>query len=488
MAAAHALLTATIVCGAEAAEGGGWEKGYYQKLSLSSGQVDPQTDSDTVEPLGPLMYFRSSDTVRTWAFTPLFSYTKDEATDFAEFDFVYPLLSLDRFGTEYRFHIAQLFAFAGGQTQTQTNYHRFTLFPVYFQQRSSIPELNYTAVIPFYGHLQNRIFRDEIKWVMLPIYIQTRKRDMVTDNYFYPFFHLRHGTGLTGWQFWPFYGREHKEITTATNDWGEPQIVGGHDERFVLWPIYVKASSEIGTDNPVRQQAILPFYSSYRSPRRDSITAPWPIGYTHTEDREKKYTEIGAPWPLIVFAHGSGKHTSRVFPFYSRASTGVVESDFYLWPVYKYNRINSAPLDRERTRILFFLFSNTSDKNTETGERRVHTDLLPFFTRRRELNGDATFQILTILEPFLPNNKSVDRNYSPVWALWRTEKTAKTGAHSESLLLNLYHHETSPEHKKLSLLFGLVQYQSSPNGHGWRFFFLPNAKAKSAKAEPMAAK
>jgi len=104
------------------------------------------------------------------------------------------------------------------------------------------------------------------------------------------------------------------------------------------------------------------------------------------------------------------------------------------------------------------------------------------------LNGDATFQILTILEPFLPNNKSVDRNYSPVWALWRTEKTAKTGAHSESLLLNLYHHETSPEHKKLSLLFGLVQYHSSPNGHGWRFFFLPAGKPKSAQAEPGAAK
>ena len=44
------------------------------------------------------------------------------------------------------------------------------------------------------------LFRDEIFFVMFPIYSQTRKKDVVTDNYLYPFFHLRHGDGLHGWQ------------------------------------------------------------------------------------------------------------------------------------------------------------------------------------------------------------------------------------------------------------------------------------------------
>src|SRR2546428_7304184 len=112
--------------------------------------------------MGPLFYHRRSDTTRTWALTPLFSYTVDEDTDWAEFDFVYPIAGYDRFGSEYRFHIFQLFNFSGGKTQTDTNVDRFTLFPLYFQQRSTIPKKNYTAVLPFYGTLKHRLFIDEI--------------------------------------------------------------------------------------------------------------------------------------------------------------------------------------------------------------------------------------------------------------------------------------------------------------------------------------
>src|SRR5258706_6567547 len=169
------------------------------------------------EILGPVFYYEHKESARLWAVPPLFSYTLDDEVDFSEFDFVYPVLTYDRFGSEYRFQIFQLFSFAGGKTQSETNVSRFTLFPIYFQQRSAIPEKNYTAVIPFYGHLKNRLFRDEVSFVMMPIYVQSRKRDVVTDNYVYPFVHLRHGDGLEGWQFWPFVGHEHKVVTTETN-------------------------------------------------------------------------------------------------------------------------------------------------------------------------------------------------------------------------------------------------------------------------------
>ena len=111
-------------------------------------------------------------------------------------------------------------------------------FPFYFQQRSPDPNENYTALFPLYGHLKNRLFRDEIFFVLFPIYGETRKRDVVTDNYLYPFFHLRHGDGLQGWQFWPLVGSEHKDVTTKTNGFGETEIIGGHDKFFALWPIY----------------------------------------------------------------------------------------------------------------------------------------------------------------------------------------------------------------------------------------------------------
>src|ERR1043166_8819752 len=169
------------------------------------------------EALGPLFYYEDKDSQGTWAMPPLWSLTRDPLTDFTEFALLYPVIGLDRFGSEYRWHIFQVFSFAGGQNQDEQKARRFTLFPFYFRQRSGNPDQNYTAFFPIYGQLKNRLLRDEIFFVMFPIYGRSRKRDVVTDNYLYPIFHVRHGNQLTGWQFWPLVGHEHKGVTTKTN-------------------------------------------------------------------------------------------------------------------------------------------------------------------------------------------------------------------------------------------------------------------------------
>ena len=124
------------------------------------------------------------------------------------------MLTYERFGTEYRWQLAQLLSFSGGQNPEDGLARRFTIFPLYFQQRSPDPNKNYTALFPLYGHIQDRLFRDEIFFVLFPLYVETQKRDVVTDNYLFPIFHLRHGDGLQGWQFWPLVGNEHKDVTT----------------------------------------------------------------------------------------------------------------------------------------------------------------------------------------------------------------------------------------------------------------------------------
>src|SRR5437016_8920631 len=56
-----------------------------------------------IEILGPVFYYEHKESARLWAVPPLFSYTLDDEVDFSEFDFVYPVLTYDRFGSEYRF-------------------------------------------------------------------------------------------------------------------------------------------------------------------------------------------------------------------------------------------------------------------------------------------------------------------------------------------------------------------------------------------------
>jgi len=424
------------------------------------------------EALGPFFYSEQKETQRIWAVPPLLSYTRDPGTESKEFDFLYPVMTYDRYGGQYRWQFFQLLSFAGGPTQQETARDRFTLFPLYFQQRSSDPGENYTAVFPFYGHLEHRLFRDEIFFVMFPLYGETRKKDVVTDNYVWPIVSLRHGDGLHGWKVWPLMGNEHKDVTIETNGFNDVTTIGGHDSFFALWPLFFNTKSGIGTTNEQWEQTSIPAYSVLRSPNRDSTTVIWPF-FNYVDDREKKYHEWDAPWPLIVFARGEGKTTTRVWPFYSQAHNATQESDFYLWPIYKYNRLNSAPLDSRHTRICFFLYSDLTVKNTETEAARRKVDFWPFYTYRRDFNGNNRLQVLALLEPFLSTSKSIARDYSPLWSVWRAEKNPQAGATSQSLLWNLYRHESRPDSKKCSLLFGLFQYQSSPEGKNVRLFYIP---------------
>lgn len=434
-------------------------------------------EGERTEALGPLFYSEQRAAQATMALPPFFCRVINAEAGSEEHDFLYPLLTYDRFGSEYRWQLFQLLSFAGGRNQAETEARRFTLFPFYFQQRSTNSGLNYTALVPFYGNLKGRLFKDEISFAAFPIYARTRKRDVITDNYLYPFFHLRTGDGLRGWQFWPLYGTEHKEITAKTNGFGDIELLPGHDKLFAPWPFFLKHTTGIGSDNPQKQVAVLPLFSSLRSPNRDSTTVLWPL-ITWTDDREKKYREVDAPWPLIVFADGEGKTTRRVFPLFSHAQSPNVQSDFYLWPAYKYKRIRSGPLDRERTRILLFLYSDVEEKNTETGKQRTRNDLWPLFAHRRDNNGSTRLQILAPLEPFLPNSKSIDRNWSPVWSVWRAEDNPVAGTASRSLLWNLYRSETAPASKKNSLFFGLFQYHSDAESKRWRLFYIPLTKSK----------
>jgi hypothetical protein len=432
------------------------------------------------EAVGPLFYQELSDTQRITAVPPLFSYTTDEAAGLKEFDILYPLLTYDRYGDQYRWQLFQLLNLAGGPTSVESSRNRFTIFPVYFQQRSADPRENYTAVFPLYGRLKNRLFRDEIYFIMFPIFGETKKRGgVVTDNYVYPFFHLRHGPGLEGWQFWPLLGHEHKDVTTVTNGFNEIQTVPGHDNVFVLWPIYFNDHTGLGTTNPVWQQGALPFYNFERSPNRDSTTVIWPF-FSHIDDREKQYREWDAPWPLVEFARGKGKTTTRVWPFFSQAHNATLQDDFYLWPVYKYSRARLDPLDRTRTRILLFLYSDTVDKNIQTQAAARRTYLTPFFLKRKDFNGNTRLQIFAPLEPFVQGSHKIERDYSPLWSVWRQESNPQTGATSQSLLWNLYRRDSTPGHKKVSLLFGLFQYQSGPEGGRARLFYIPVGKRATA--------
>src|SRR3954447_20919569 len=69
---------------------------------------------ERTEAVGPFFYSDEIEEQYRWAIPPLMSWTHDRGIDSEEFDFLYPILTWDRFGKEYRFQILQVFNFAGG--------------------------------------------------------------------------------------------------------------------------------------------------------------------------------------------------------------------------------------------------------------------------------------------------------------------------------------------------------------------------------------
>jgi hypothetical protein len=224
-------------------------------------------------------------------------------------------------------------------------------------------------------------------------------------------------------------------------------------------------------------------YAQSRSPQRDYTSVIWPF-FAWIDDRGGKYREWELPWPIVIVARGDGKTITRVFPLFSQAHDGEQESDFYLWPIYRYNHFHAGVFDRERTRILFYLFGNLTEKNTDTGGVRHRVALWPLFTWQRDFNDKERLQILALIEPVLPNNRGVERNWSPLWSLWRSEGNPKAGAASQSLLWNFYRYDTTPTAKKCSLLLGLFQYQSVSQTKRLRLLYVPVFKWHRQMSQP----
>ena len=455
---------------------------------------------ERTECAGPFYYSQHTEDENTLAYPPFYSCYQNPSVQSHEDEYLYPLLTSLRYGNEWRWQFFQLISFSGGKQQAGDKIDRFTLYPLYFYQRATDTNLDYTALAPFYGHLKNRLFHDEIFFVMFPFYAETRKRDVVTDNYLFPFVHVRHGDGLNGWQFWPFVGHEEKISTLHTNGFGDIATIPGYDRYFYLWPLCIVQNNRIGTNTPEqipitrakslagpkttvvpeKIRASIPLFVYSRSPEIDATTVIWPF-FTWIDNREKKYREWQMPWPFVVFARGEGKTTDRVFPIFSQSHNATKESDSYLWPLYTYGRTHSDPLDLRRTRVLFYLYSDVTEKNTQTGAQKERLDMWPFFTWHHDFNGNERLQILAPLEPAVPDNRGIERNWSPLWSLWRAEANPRAGGTSRSLLWNLYRAEQWPAHKKVSLLFGLFQYQCDGGNRRTKLFYFTVSKKSAAQ-------
>ena len=474
----------------------------YEEEEISFGplfdkRTDPVEGSDETSFLGPLITYKEKEGAREFGFRPLFYFAENEEEDTTEFDFLYPLMTYDRDKEDKRLQLLlYLFTYDIALSPGRKAEKEFTLFPLIFSKSAEKEEDSYFALFPFFGKIKDKFRRDEINFVLFPLYLETKQGEVRNYSFLWPLFGYYTGGGQKGFRFWPLFGYTKKE--------------GEFESKFALWPIYISQRSKMEeVEEPsfplfpsyYREFLLLfPFYQSFKSQGRTSTIYLWPL-FSHVVDEKKKFERWDAPWPIISYERGEDRSLGRFFPLFMKRTTGTYESAFFLWPLYRFDKTLLGNSERTRRRFLYFLYSDIKEKATREGgrdSRRI--DVWPLFTYKRDAEGNIGFHFLSILEPFLHENKGIERNYSPLWRLYQFRKESG-GRKVSSFLWNIYRQESDKDYLKVgfrpiipifsyerniegsdfSVLGGLFGYKLKDDREFFKFFFIPIPISKEEK-------
>jgi hypothetical protein len=444
-------------------------------------RYDPVERAVTQGGLGPLFAsFRAVDgSVEQRAFRPFYHWRREVPLDREEVESLYPIVQYTRHEQDTQLQIFYAFDVRREGSIPEAREERLDLFPFYMSGRRETGE-TYHAVFPFGGKVYDRLGREELEFVLFPVYVRSVWRGAERRFFLWPLFEDIRGEGHTGFRLGPLYGEETRE--------------GVLESRFLFWPFIMSERRDLDTDNPQESRVAFPLVMAIRSPARDTTTVFWPL-LTYKVDRERKFEEWQFPFPLFIIARGEGRHVNRFLPFFTEeryilrglplVKEMKVRNFAVLYPLYIRTEDETPASLVVRDRILWWLYSDARETGKEGDARRV--DMWPFFRYVRNKEGWVTSQALALLEAFMPGNEVFERNWSPLWALY-TYRRNPQGDEAHSVLWNLVRVETTREGRtvevlgplfayreqgeesRLSLLAGLLAFERTPGVRAVRLF------------------
>jgi hypothetical protein len=261
---------------------------------------------------------------------------------------------------------------------------------------------------------------------------------------------------------------------------------------FFLWPIFLKQSKRLDTDDPVEERMIFPFYVSKESKHFESKTFFWPF-FSYARDRLTGFEQIDLPWPIFQSLKEENLKGLRIFPFYGyKVKEGVMRRLFILYPFYQLEEDRVGDVWEKTTRILLLSRIRTSEEKRGLGKERS-LRIWPFFDYEKDEMGHEAFSFFYLL-PF--KEEGLERNLFPLFRIFRWEKDPKKGI-STNLFWGFYKRvkkveKTRPREeidsweiahlvgmkrekgwKTISFLKGLFQYQSDGKSAHLKLFYLP---------------
>jgi len=434
---------------------------------------NPTQKTSRLSLLGPLISFDRTGEETTTALRPLLHTSTDNKTGNSASYYAYPLASSESTPDVSRFqllHLLQKDVFRKAEPADAER--KFMFFP-FIINGASKKYGPYTSVFPLYGDIYERFWRDEYHYVLFPLYSRTVKKGTTNYNLLWPFFSRTVGEKETGFQFWPLYGHAEKD--------------GVYSSTFALWPIFSKETRGLDTDNPSSRFNIFPLYSEFDSTYIRSRTWLWPF-FGHSTNSRENEEEWDILWPFWLTVRGEKRNITKFLPFYSDEESRDATRNWYLWPLYRIDTMQSTVYRQERQKLLYFLYSDRTESWAVDGKSRRRTAMWPLFVYNRDADDNMSLTLPAPVEPIL-DKEGIEKSWAPLWRVYVQNWNGR-GDSSLSLFWNLYWHENSSESvawelfplcsyrgakesTEIKLLKGLLAYRGESDRGSFSLFWLP---------------
>ncbi len=393
--------------------------------------------------LGPLLETaRTDEGTSMLATRPLFSTVEDPPNDRSIFDYAWPLANNRTTADENLWRFLIFYGF-NHTTNDAANRYRTWLIPFYFQGRDESGK-TYRALFPVGGTIKDFVGRDEISFVLFPLYSYSTINDLKTHNVLWPL--ISRTTSDKGHiyrhRFFPFYSVNHHE--------------GKYHKRSFLWPIYTDVSYDY-KHSKGGGFVLFPLYGRLKLNTEDTW---WVLPPFFRYTKGKDGMMLNAPWPFYQRKVTEDIDARIIWPIWGRKSVGTLERRFFLWPIFWTIHDNRADSDWKRFYAVPLYYDTKvysrpdpdSGKTPEMIGRR--NKIWPLYTYRRD--GDSSRLQVPDLWPF-GYAASVERNWSPLWTLYSRERNGESV--DQEILWGLYRNMKRGDEQRYWSIFPLFDYR-----------------------------
>ncbi|NQT19569.1 MAG: hypothetical protein HQ592_07680 [Planctomycetes bacterium] len=314
------------------------------------------------------------------------------------------------------------------------------IFPL-FWWGTSPPEEKYFAFFPFYGTIRSRLARDEIFFVMFPIYGRSKLKGHVANNVLFPLIAWTYGGDRRSSRVLPFYSR----FKVA----GEPEIWS------ILWP-FIHFSRSTGEERlPRNYFYFFPLLGWDRTMTQHKWTALWPFFSGGTKPGTDYYQWIG-PWPIVRFQKDRGLLRRQIWPFYGYLYQYKGTTRYIMWPVYRHYYKDTEKF-RQREWFILYLLQNKIYYDKITGQEQIRRMFWPFFRYFKKGDGSKHFMAFSLL--WYWNERGFERNYSRFWRIFEYVKNPDADETSWRFVWRLIRYDRVKNYRTFNVLGPLFRYE-----------------------------